>query len=166
MLVVGIALACLNAQAGERPPDAEPLPPLSELDPVTQSGRDFYGLHSPGESAPDAVNEACELGMDLTPWLEQFNSLLGDADFDGKVQFNDFMILAQHFSQPGLYTEGDFDCTGVVQFPDFVILAGNFGESGSGTAALVPEPGGIILVAWSLFGLVMVGRRLGGSQAC
>jgi hypothetical protein len=64
--------------------------------------------------------------------------LPGDADFDGSVQFPDFVALADSFGQPGAWSQGDFDCTGDVQFPDFVILADNFGQVA--VSATVPEP--------------------------
>ncbi len=61
----------------------------------------------------------------LTP-----NSLRGDADGDGEVQFSDFVILSGNFTNAGQYTDGDFDKDGEVQFSDFVILSGAFGTVG------------------------------------
>jgi hypothetical protein len=81
---------------------------------------------------------------DVDRFLTLAGSWRGDADLNGSVEFSDYVVLADHFSQPGAWSQGDFDTNGVVEFPDFVILANNFGQS-SATAA-VPEPAGLVLL--------------------
>ena len=78
----------------------------------------------------------------------------GDLDRDGRVDFADFLILANHFGiDTASHADGDIDCNGNVAFADFLILADNFGPEVS--VANVPEPTGIVLVLLSLvFGLV------------
>jgi hypothetical protein len=93
------------------------------------------------------------LGGDL---ITTGNKLNGDADFDGEVQFSDFVILSNSFGNPGVWSDGDFDVDGVVQFGDFVILSNNFGLSAA--AAAVPEPAGIWLALVGLLVLVRGGR--------
>ena len=57
-----------------------------------------------------------------------FFFLLGDANHDGRVNLNDFNILAANFGQsPRDYTQADFDYSGNVNLNDFNILAGRFG---------------------------------------
>jgi hypothetical protein len=56
------------------------------------------------------------------------NTRAGDADLNGTVDFNDFVILANHFgASPGGWAAANFDFDGTVGFSDFVALANNFG---------------------------------------
>ena len=50
--------------------------------------------------------------------------LRGDANDDGAVDFNDLVVLAQHYNVPGgmTWTDGDFDADGDVDFEDLVSL--------------------------------------------
>lgn len=57
-------------------------------------------------------------------------TLGGDIDGNGKVEFADFLILSGNFGNevdPG--TNGDIDGNGKVEFADFLVLSGNFGKS-------------------------------------
>ncbi len=85
----------------------------------------------------------------------------GDIDGDGMVQFSDFVILAENFTQSvSGYEQGDIDCDGMVQFSDFVILAENFGQSAGAVAAAVPEPAsGVMAVLGMLFLLAIRKKR-------
>ncbi|MFW6155572.1 MAG: glucuronylhydrolase [Planctomycetota bacterium] len=65
----------------------------------------------------------------------------GDADRDGDVDLDDFVILKQHFGAAGGWTDGDFDGDGDVDLDDFVILKQHFG------AAAIPEPTALALLA-------------------
>ena len=88
-------------------------------------------------------------------------TIAGDADEDGHVQFSDFVILANHFSRPGGWTDGDFDLNGTVEFGDFVILANNFGAGTVATGAeSVPEPSAFLTALMALVGLLRA-RRVG-----
>jgi len=57
-------------------------------------------------------------------------SLSGDANGDGAVDLDDFVILKNHFGTPSGATvaEGDFDGDGDVDLDDFVILKQHFGQ--------------------------------------
>jgi hypothetical protein len=78
--------------------------------------------------------------------------LQGDANFDGRVNLNDFNVLAANFGTTGTATwqAGDFNFDGNVNLNDFNLLAANFGQviggpsvsSGdwSALASAVPEP--------------------------
>jgi hypothetical protein len=64
------------------------------------------------------------------------------------------------------WSSGDFDGDGIVDFNDFVNLNNRWQRSissASGIAAAVPEPGGMVWLAASLFGWGLV-ARLGESR--
>ena len=54
----------------------------------------------------------------------------GDANFDGSVDFLDFLALAESFGteDTGTWSSGDFNGDGSVNFVDFLVLANNFGS--------------------------------------
>ena len=91
-----------------------------------------------------AINEADVIVVeDLVP-----NRLPGDANFDGQVNFSDFLAVSEAFGETtGLWSRGDFDRNGIVAFPDFLILADNFGAVQATMS--VPEP------TWNLLSLVV-----------
>jgi hypothetical protein len=68
-----------------------------------------------------------------------FFFLMGDANHDGRVNLNDFNILAANFGQsPRDFTQGDFNYDGVVNLNDFNILASRFGTVLSPAASAAP----------------------------
>ena len=89
-------------------------------------------------------------GMEGTLSVTHF----GDANLDGRVNLNDFNILASNFGQSDrTWEQGDFNEDGFVNLGDFNLLAANFGKeiqpAGPGTTItfglggqLVPEPAG------------------------
>ena len=83
-------------------------------------------------------------------------ALTGDANDDGAVNFQDLLILAQHYNKPGGLAEGDFNDDGAIGFDDLLILAQHYGQT-DGTsaagAASVPEPSclPLLLAAISAF---------------
>ncbi len=84
------------------------------------------------------------------------NKLNGDADFNGQVDFADFVVLSDHYGEAGKkWSEGDFDASGSVQFPDFVILANNFGNS---VMVAIPEPPTSMHAAFVLLSLAVTCR--------
>jgi hypothetical protein len=94
----------------------------------------------------------------------------GDANLDGVVDTLDFNSLAANFGGTSkLWNQADFNYDGVVDTLDFNNLAANFGQSlpaaGDGpttsslAAALVPEPGGLMLAGASLVTTTGVRRR-------
>ncbi len=55
---------------------------------------------------------------------------VGDANLDGKTNFQDYIILERNFGQANMGWEGgDFNNDGVVNFQDYIILERNFGTS-------------------------------------
>lgn len=54
----------------------------------------------------------------------------GDTNFDGNVDFDDLLTLAQNYNATGAFWgNGDFNYDGVVDFNDMLRLADNFGQS-------------------------------------
>src|SRR5207248_10663528 len=67
--------------------------------------------------------------------------IAGDANHDAVVDFQDLLLLAQHYVAPGLYADGDFTDDGQVGFDDLLVLAQNYGQAFQPPAtAAVPEP--------------------------
>ncbi len=55
---------------------------------------------------------------------------VGDANLDGKTNFQDYIVLEANFGQSNTGWEGgDFNTDGVVNFQDYIILERNFGTS-------------------------------------
>lgn len=83
-----------------------------------------------------------DAGVDLTDhefWVtDVFETLLGDANLDKRVDFADFLLVSQNFGQDGDWADGNFDGLGGVDFSDFLYVSNNFGESAAAVA--VPEP--------------------------
>ncbi len=113
---------------------------------------------SGGDPSFDLTNDGNVDGNDVEALLGLAGRINGDADFDGQVQFSDFVVLSDNFSlSDKKWSEGDFDSSGEVQFSDFVILSTNFGQGEA--AAAVPEPAGGLLLSLAL-PLLGVRRRL------
>jgi hypothetical protein len=93
---------------------------------------------------PAGVSAAVPAGGVLPTGYELITSAFpGDANLDGKVDFNDFVAISTHFLQPDIdWDHGNFNYDGVVDFNDFVVLSTNFGEGvtgGDGTGATAVE---------------------------
>jgi|GEM_PF-3247901 len=82
---------------------------------------------------------------DQRVWVEDVRgTFFGDANLDGRVSFEDFLVQSSNFAQTparGGWENGDHDCDGEVNFPDFLQMSANFGSEAEATAANVPEPG-------------------------
>lgn len=81
----------------------------------------------------------------------------GDANNDGKVSFDDLLILSGNFqvAEAARWDDGDFDEDGDVDFSDFLSLSVNFNSS----VAAVPEPSAGVLTMLAVVGLGVFRRR-------
>jgi hypothetical protein len=78
-----------------------------------------------------AVGYVVERSNDgVSGWTKVFDSVVpGDANWDGTVDFTDFVILSQHFGQTGGWNEGNFGGGATVDFADFAVVSQNFGKT-------------------------------------
>ena len=69
-----------------------------------------------------------------------FNTVRGDADLDGTVDFADFLVLSSAFNQAGGWAKGDFSGDGSIDFEDFLLLSQNFGTTDATNRNLHESP--------------------------
>ena len=80
--------------------------------------------------------------------------LPGDANADGRVNFDDLLILAQNYGRTDAsFAQGDFNNDGTVNFDDLLLLAQNYGQGTAAARAAVPEPASVLTLA--LFPVVL-----------
>lgn len=75
--------------------------------------------------------------VDIGAYEAQPPALAGDVNHDGKVDFSDLLILAQHYgstTEP-LWENGDVTEDGSVAFADLLVLAQNYGQPAPSAAA-------------------------------
>ena len=106
---------------------------------------------------------------DLATGTLEITRLVGDANDDNKVDFDDLLALAKHYGQSSLtysYSEGDFNGDHAVDFNDLLLLAQHYNQTVADSAttdvpadlaadwtlaqSLVPEPATLGLVAAAL----------------
>lgn len=112
-----------------------------------------------GDGTVDAMDLACVDSILMRDEvLFAISSVPGDLDGNGKVDFSDFLTLSGNFGvdTSTSYTDGDIDLSGGPAFNDFLTLSGAFGFDNSATAAAVPEPSSLALLA---VGAVVTGAR-------
>lgn len=117
----------------------------------------------------DTADLDCSLAQTIDGTLGILQLMAGDLNADGNVAFDDFMVLADNFgSESTQYARGDIDRDGFVAFADFLILAQNYGgpNGDSTAAAAVPEPtsGMLLVIAFSIVGVVRGSNRGVGFQ--
>ena len=90
----------------------------------------LYAALANGSSDPifDLNDDGSLSRADVTFLVEDIlGTRVGDANLDGGVDFDDFLLLAANFGLPGTWSTGDFDGDGTIQFADFLSLADSFG---------------------------------------
>jgi autotransporter-associated beta strand protein len=77
------------------------------------------------------------------------NTLAGDANLDGIVNFPDLLLVAQNYGKTGEdWAHGDFNYDGIVNFPDLLLVAQNYGKQlSAGQLAQLP---GSFAAQWQL----------------
>jgi len=120
----------------------------------------------PPANAPDGIiNQADKdrlIGslIDINNVATSVGTHYGDADLNGTVNANDFVLLAGSLGQAAGWGGGDFTGDGIVNANDYVILTGNLGQSGgTGAITVVPEPTSLALCGIGLFGMLAVRVR-------
>lgn len=103
---------------------------------------------------------------DINDFAFDHESLPADMDFNGSVEFADFLVLSGNFGKPGDYSDGDITCNGKVDFPDFLILSTFFGSSASqaqtgnfAASQAVPEPNSSTMVWMIVIGVLTLRKR-------
>jgi hypothetical protein len=72
-----------------------------------------------------------------------FHVLAGDGNRDGRVNLDDFNVLAANFGQsPRTFSQGDFNYSGNVNLDDFNVLASRFGTVLGGASSASASPFG------------------------
>jgi hypothetical protein len=89
------------------------------------------GLHF---HANGAIGFGRFLDVNNVPYILVRPTRIGDLNLDGVVSIADFIDLAAHFNQSGLWQEGDINGDGTVTIADFIDLASNFNQSYAGSA--------------------------------
>ncbi|MDB5326723.1 MAG: hypothetical protein JWM57_2292, partial [Phycisphaerales bacterium] len=145
------ASAGLNLNDNDLIIDYTGTPPTAEVRSFIASARAGGAWTMAGiRSASAAANAAFTLGYtDGTDYLTTYGSaatfdgetidatsvlvkyaLAGDANLDGRVDFNDFLRLQNNFNSANAgFAGGDFDYDGKADFNDFLALQNNFGQS-------------------------------------
>lgn len=89
------------------------------------SGQIRSTQHGAGQTIGYGDDAASQVTIRLT--------LPGDANLDGAVNFNDFLILQNNFGAPSTrFDQGNFNYDGSTNFNDFLLLQNNFGQSVTG----------------------------------
>lgn len=125
---------------------ATPSTPIAECDFDRDGDCDLFDIDQLAQAISSRSTEAMfDLNLDtlidqqdLDQFLAVNGRLNGDANFNGRVEFADFLLMSSSFAKNAFWSQGDFDASGRVAFADFLILSGNFGSSV--VAANVPEP--------------------------
>jgi hypothetical protein len=114
-------------------------------------GQEWYDLTGEGQLNADDGTELIQGVLNTRP---------GDANLDGRVNSDDFNLLALNFGTAGGWAKGNFNGTGPVNSDDFNLLALNFGFNNGGMAvSAVPEPSGLLSGLLGGAAAVMIGRR-------
>jgi uncharacterized protein YjbI with pentapeptide repeats len=127
----------------------------ASLDPSRHAVAFADGADGVVTHLPAGISTAIPAGGVLPAGTELVTyALAGDANLDGKVDFNDFLAISTHFLQADInWDHGNFNYDGIIDFNDFVVLATNFGEGvtgGDGTSATPQQLAGYNSLARSL----------------
>lgn len=148
LLVAGMPLACWGQVTGDV--DGDGIITSADMDLVCGATEYSEELDLDGDGT--VTNDAAFL-LELTGYQR------GDSNFDGLVQFKDFVKHSANFGIiEALWSDGDFDCDGQVAFADFLEIHNNYGEFAdvpTDRIASVPEPASVVfltlaMLAWPL----------------
>jgi hypothetical protein len=119
---------------------AAPIPAASLLATFVPANAAAVTFGFPNGALPDgdyhaalvagALTDAAGNPLVVGPGFD-FTVLAGDVNHDRTVDFNDLVVLAQHYNGPAgaLWADGDFTADGLVDFNDLVALAQNYNRT-------------------------------------
>ena len=123
-------------------------------------------LYQDGSSSAYGTPNEWDSGVhvqDFSPMQSWFSSIIpGDANLDGRVSAADLNALGANYgSATGAWVKGDFNGIGGVSAADLNILGLHYGQGPAplASAAVVPEPSSIALLATGGLALALVWRR-------
>ena len=138
-----IDAAVVLTASGDRTPDAEFIWDLNNDGIFDRLGRSVglsskdlsaFGLDQPGEYTVrvrmnDRVSDYFDTAI-IRVLEGEPTELSADINLDGRVAFDDFLILAENFAkQNATRDEGDLNGDQTVDFLDFLVLANDFGNT-------------------------------------
>ena len=118
----------------------------------------FESVDCNGDGLVNLRDANCSTAATVDGTLQLAGLIPGDIDGNGTVEFEDFLILSDHFGSPGEYTDGNLDRIDNIGFTDFLILSQNFGKTSANMSA-VPEPSASVLVALAVVALASNRRQ-------
>jgi acetyl esterase/lipase len=116
-----------------------------------------------GHGALGASTEAAARAMLVAELARPF----GDATRDGRVNLDDFNVLAANFGHNNRgWRQGDFTADGIVNLDDFNLLAANFGFTGAAPTidAFIPEPFNAAFASLAIVPAMRGGRGMRGRR--
>ncbi|MDB5292095.1 MAG: hypothetical protein JWL69_3336 [Phycisphaerales bacterium] len=119
------------------------------------------------------VISRADLNLITSDLISKGKLVLGDANFDGNVDFSDFVALSTHFGQADPHwSDGNFLGDPTIDFADFVALSTHFGASSLTRAqsaeiaafaeahsSAIPEPASVGVCGLGAFGLLARRRK-------
>ncbi len=103
-----------------------------------------------------------EIAVSAMPDIEP-PGLPGDINLDGTVNRTDAALFGRYYgmSSGGTWTTGDFDLDGAVTWLDLALLQAHLGQSiALSPSSAVPEPSGVLLLAFGVFTATIASGRL------
>jgi hypothetical protein len=106
------------------------------------------------------IDLSAEGGEMVEGYFVEYSTPDGDANGDGRVGLDDFVLLRSNFGNAVVrnegYSLGNFNADSLISVEDFVILKDNFGANAT---APVPEPAGLALMVLGALGSIICLRN-------
>ena len=121
--------------------------------------RDVINGDNEQPACGDVNGDGVVNGDDFDHMIEEvLGTAYGDADFNRIVNFDDFVVISNHFNSTGtLWMEGNQNLDNNTNFEDFVLVSTNFGINLNDPSGSVPEPTSFL--AMTVAALPILSRR-------